>query len=102
METKYCSKCHRELPVECFSKDKRMKDGYQFYCKSCQNKYRRESLKRREFAKIADDLSKGFINPKFEGITSNEIIRELRDRGYKGLESIYIEETKVEKHYVKL
>lgn len=39
METKICSKCGRELPLECFGRHKRMKDGLQAYCKECNKQY---------------------------------------------------------------
>ena len=35
IELKKCTKCGRELPLECFSKDKNRKDGLQPYCKEC-------------------------------------------------------------------
>jgi len=35
METKICSKCGRELPLECFGKDKSKKDGLCCSCKEC-------------------------------------------------------------------
>lgn len=37
--TKICKKCGRELPLECFSKNKTKKDGLQPYCKECQKQY---------------------------------------------------------------
>lgn len=40
METKKCSKCGRELPVECFGKHNSSKDGLQSYCKECAKQYR--------------------------------------------------------------
>lgn len=48
-ETKICSICKRELPIECFSKDKHSKDGLEHRCKEC-NKIRRKkkNLKREE------------------------------------------------------
>lgn len=41
--TKVCCKCKRELPVEEFYKNKKMKDGLQSYCKQCQVDYSRQS-----------------------------------------------------------
>ena len=38
-KTKYCSKCNRTLPVEMFWKNRREKDGFQFYCKECMMDY---------------------------------------------------------------
>ena len=39
METKKCSKCGRELPVECFGKNKNSKDGLTYQCKECRHQY---------------------------------------------------------------
>lgn len=35
METKRCSKCGKELPIDSFYKDRSSKDGLGFYCKTC-------------------------------------------------------------------
>ena len=40
METKKCSKCGRELPIECFRKCKTGKDGHRNDCKECERIYR--------------------------------------------------------------
>ena len=40
--TKICSKCGRELPLECFSKDKTRKDGLCHWCKECQKQYSKQ------------------------------------------------------------
>jgi len=37
--TKRCSKCGRELPLDCFSKNKTKKDGLQGECKECRKQY---------------------------------------------------------------
>lgn len=46
MTTKICSKCKQESLLQQFVKDKRYKDGYGSWCKSCrrsyQNKWQRE------------------------------------------------------------
>ncbi len=39
INTKTCIKCKRNLPVTCFSKHKREKDGLQWWCKECVNEY---------------------------------------------------------------
>lgn len=39
---KICSKCGRELPLECFSKDKSNKYGLQAYCKECKKQYKKQ------------------------------------------------------------
>lgn len=40
--SKICKKCGRELPLECFSKDKSRRDGLQPYCKECKKQYNAE------------------------------------------------------------
>ena len=45
--TKKCSKCGRELPLESFSKYKRSKDGLFCWCKECHKQYRAEHAEER-------------------------------------------------------
>ena len=40
--TKICTKCGRELPLECFSKDKTKKDGLYCWCKECGKQYSKQ------------------------------------------------------------
>lgn len=40
--TKICSKCGRELPIECFYKCKSNKDGLFCWCKDCQKQHRKQ------------------------------------------------------------
>lgn len=42
---KICIKCHRELEISSFRKDKSRKDGFHPYCKECQLLYRRKDDK---------------------------------------------------------
>ncbi|NFO31462.1 hypothetical protein FDB41_15070 [Clostridium botulinum] len=35
MENKRCSKCGNKYPIECFSREKRSKDGLKSWCKFC-------------------------------------------------------------------
>lgn len=42
METKICTKCQRELPLESFGKYTKSKDGLKSRCKECRNKLKRE------------------------------------------------------------
>ena len=37
--TKICSICHRELPLECFGKSNCTKDGLRYECKECRKQY---------------------------------------------------------------
>lgn len=43
--TKICSKCGRELPLEFFCKDKSKKDGLQAYCKECKKQHNNQYFK---------------------------------------------------------
>ena len=43
MKTKICSKCKIVKDTKEFSKSKKEKDGLQYHCKKCQNKYRKEN-----------------------------------------------------------
>lgn len=42
METKFCCKCERDLPLSMFHKDKSRKDGLSCYCKECRLTYAKE------------------------------------------------------------
>src|SRR5260221_3333311 len=42
MTTKTCRTCHRELPLNAFSKHKSSKDGLQSQCRDCANDFRRK------------------------------------------------------------
>lgn len=39
METKTCSRCNQERPIDQFNKNKRYKDGYLSWCKPCMKEY---------------------------------------------------------------
>lgn len=45
METKICSKCKRELPIENFQSDRSSKDGFYSSCKDCKRIYRANNKK---------------------------------------------------------
>lgn len=36
-QTKVCTKCGKELPIEQFNRRSRSVDGFQLWCKSCHN-----------------------------------------------------------------
>ena len=42
METKFCPKCKRDLPLSMYYKDKSRKDGLSCYCKECKLKQAKE------------------------------------------------------------
>jgi hypothetical protein len=43
MQTKRCTKCGINKPLEMFDKMSKSKDGYRWKCKSCRKKYRKEN-----------------------------------------------------------
>lgn len=61
--TKKCSKCGRELPIECFYTYNRSKDGYQCWCKDCQKEYFKENK-----SKIMSWLNNYNLTPKGRSI----------------------------------
>lgn len=73
METKVCHKCHRELPINKFSKDVTTNDGYSNKCKECAAKYHKDWVNR----KIAKAVKKA--NP-LEYYSAEEMIKELKGR----------------------
>jgi len=40
MDTKVCTKCNNDHPLECYSKSRKTQDGLSYWCKSCHNQYR--------------------------------------------------------------
>lgn len=49
---KYCAKCKIQKPYEQFRKHKRNKDGYQYYCKVCQDQMTKDSLNKARGKKV--------------------------------------------------
>lgn len=72
-QTKTCTCCKRVLPLEAFGKKG---DGVQTTCKECTNKKMRQYRLQRQ--------SKPTKNPALEEFTPQELITELRARGYEG------------------
>ncbi len=62
---KVCKCCGERLPIECFPKHGKSKDGYSNICKACKAKT-------------------GSGNPKLAEFSPRELIEELRIRGYRG------------------
>lgn len=76
-QTKLCKKCGRELPIEMFGKGN-TKDGKRSWCKECMNEAAREYHMRKK-------VSNGDVpNPALAEFTPQELISELRARGYEG------------------
>lgn len=90
-KTKVCKKCGRELPLTMFNKGK-SSDGKDSYCKQCRNEVSRAYYKLKK-------LRQGNpLNPDLEGFTPQQLITELRARGYEGT----LTYTEVKVHHIKL
>jgi hypothetical protein len=44
--TKYCSACHRLLPLTAFARHRGAADGHQGYCRACERVYQRKRYAR--------------------------------------------------------
>lgn len=47
---KQCSKCKKLKKIECFGRDKKTKDGFNYWCRECVNQYSKE-WHRKEYLK---------------------------------------------------
>lgn len=78
--TKYCPKCGRDLPTECFHKKSTSPDGLQNECKECK---REANQKRYQKRKGNPKLIKVYSNPELAKFKPRELLAELKSRGYK-------------------
>ncbi len=74
-ETKKCSKCGRELPLDEFTKNALSKDGMRKRCKQCENEERKA---------VNQKKSKVYTNPELAKFQPRELMDELRARGFRG------------------
>lgn len=106
METKICKKCGRELPLDNFSKNAKMKDGLQNHCRACASEYSRNIWKRKKAQKKENERIefekkyKVYTNKELAKFTPRELILELKARGYVG--TLLYEEVIVNKHFIDL
>lgn len=89
---KVCGKCGKELPLDEFGVSKTSKDGKRGWCKACMNAAAKEYNAKKKVAKGA------IPNPALAEFTPQELITELRARGYEG--QLLFTEVKV--HKIKL
>lgn len=86
METKVCSVCGKELPIEKFGIRRNEEGGHCRWCKDCENKMQRERYKRRTAKKQEHEAGlthkNTSVNSAFEGVSSRELLKELKNRGY--------------------
>lgn len=77
--TKYCPKCGRNLPVECFHKKTKSPDGLQNECKECKKAANQKSYQKK---KCEPRLAKVYSNPELAKFKPRELLAELKARGY--------------------
>ena len=75
-QTKMCKECGRELPLQEFYMIR--PDMFRSICKKCYN------LKHKDYYYRRKNTFHDIPNPLLKDITSQELITELRVRGYKG------------------
>lgn len=68
MESKICTRCHRELPIEQFRRDIRYAGGRKTWCRDCENAYQvelthRDIQKRRDYLRVRRQRKKVEMNP---------------------------------------
>ena len=86
---KKCKRCGSVLPLSEFHKATKSPDGHQYVCKSCKSQIARES---RQAKKAKEELSEtlvGTVDSESQGValsldrvTSRDLLRELKNRGY--------------------
>lgn len=88
-QTKVCTKCGRELPLDNFGKGNN-KDGKRSWCKDC--------MRTAQKAYQVNRRTQPIPNPALAEFTSQDLITELRARGYEGTLSY----TEVKVHKISL
>ena len=100
METKVCSVCGQELPLEDFVKNSRCKDGYGAHCKKCHSKkypyhYKEKANKKVEVKDapvVSDYVKRELEQNNLLVIPPRLLIAALRYHGYCGeLQKVTVE-----------
>lgn len=77
METKVCKHCGRELPLENFYVNKKLKGGHDNTCKECKNTYAKEWQKKNRERKKAKKIEEERIEfeSKYKIYTNRELAK---------------------------
>ena len=98
METKVCTICGQEKPLEDFVKNKRAKNGRANHCKECHNKkypcgYKKKVI---DAPKVDEDIVNECKENHLESVPARLLISELRRRGYRGeLELVTVQKVRI-------
>lgn len=89
MQTKVCSICGQEKPLEEFVKNSRCQDGRASHCKECHNTkypfgYTKKKAKVEFQPKVEEQITQELKAHNLQDIPSRLLIHELRSRGYRG------------------
>lgn len=84
METKVCSKCGIEKPIEEFVKNAKIKSGYSSHCKECHSLYGASLKQVKDAPKVDDTTIKELDSCGLDKVPSRLLVKELRRRGYRG------------------
>jgi len=98
--TKKCTKCKEEKNIGCFNKNKREKDGFQYWCKECQTIYHRENDKK-YYQEKRDEILKQkreyYCNHKEE---KSAYGKEYRKKNKEKLKKMYSDWVKKNREHV--
>ena len=90
METKVCSTCGRELPVDKFNKCSKSQDGLQTRCKECQKKANADYYKRKykglesySAFDLVEEIKKRFTVVMVDP-SPRDAMEFLKSQGYSG------------------
>lgn len=93
METKVCTKCGKELPLNEFYNDKMRPDGKKSACRECTNQSQRELRARKKDSetttiryapKEEEKTIKECNDCGLDKVPARLLVAELRRRGYRG------------------
>lgn len=80
--TKVCSRCKRELPISEFNKNKRNKDGLQYYCKKCKKVIHKAYLDKNTntFGRTGNKRGNSGISKRDYELTEQQLARRNKQR----------------------
>lgn len=86
--TKVCKRCGQELPVSAFGRHSKTRDGYQPVCRLCLSKQKKGKPRAAKMKKAEGDDVTNVTPPSLDQFTDDQLIEEIRRRGWGGRLSI--------------